>query len=128
MAQRMAGVATLTVGGNQMRLRGNFTVAHSVLERTMLAGQDGIHGYQELPKVPYIEGDLSTVPDFDVTTLDLFTDTTVVASLANGWNFQLSNATCKAGLEQNTRDGQVRARWEGLACRSWYQPPGPQLG
>jgi len=119
MAQRIAGIAFVTVDGQQLALRGNFTVSHSVLERTMLAGQDGIHGYQELPRVPYIEGDLSTVQDFDVTSLDGMTDVTVVAILANGWNFQLSSAICKAGLEQNTREGQVRARWEGLACRSW---------
>ena len=30
----------------------------------MIAGQDGVHGYQELPRVPYIEGDLSTMPGF----------------------------------------------------------------
>jgi hypothetical protein len=128
MAQRIAGVANWTVGNTHMSLRGNFTVSHSVLERTMLAGQDGIHGYQELPRVPYIEGDVSTVPEFDVTSLDHYTDTTVVAELANGWNFQLSGASCKAGLEQNTRDGQMRVRFEGLACRAWYQPPGPALG
>ena len=60
MAQRIAGIAFLTVDGDQMALRGNFTVSPSPVERTMLAGQDGVHGYQELPRVPYIEGDLST--------------------------------------------------------------------
>jgi hypothetical protein len=62
MAQRIAGIAFLTVDGDQMALRGNFTVSPSPVERTMIAGQDGVHGYQELPRVPYIEGDLSTVP------------------------------------------------------------------
>ena len=127
MAQRMAGVAYLYIDNQQMALRGNFTISHSVLERTMLAGQDGIHGYQELPRVPYIEGDISTVPEFDITTLDGMTNVTVVANLANGWNFQLTSAICKAGLEQNTRDGQSRVRWEGLACRSWSQGPPPPV-
>jgi hypothetical protein len=114
MAQKIAGVAWLTVAGVQMALRGNFTVSHSMVERTMLAGQDGIHGYQELPRVPYIEADLSTTPAFDITTLDQQTDITVVAQLANGWTFNMSDAICKAALEQNTRDGQVRVRWEGM--------------
>src|ERR1700751_5377991 len=114
MAQRIAGIAFLTVDGDQLALRGNFTVSPSPVERTMIAGQDGIHGYQELPRVPYIEADLSTTPAFDITTLDGQTDVTVVAQPANGWTFNMSDAICKAALEQNTRDGQVRVRWEGM--------------
>ena len=44
------------------------------------------------------------------------TDVTVVAQLANGKQYTLVGATCKAALEANTRDGQVRVRWEGLWC------------
>jgi hypothetical protein len=42
MAQRFAGVAFLSVDGNQLALRGNLTVSSSSLERTMIAGQDGV--------------------------------------------------------------------------------------
>ena len=117
MAQRIAGTAFLTVDGTQLSLRGNFTVSSSPIERTMIAGQDGVHGYQELPRVPYIEGDLSTVPGLLFETLEAQTDVTVIAQLANGMQYSLTGGTCKAGLENNTRDGQVRVRWEGLACQ-----------
>jgi Phage tail tube protein len=116
MAQRFAGVAYLTVDGDQLALRGNFTVSPSPVERTMVAGQDGVHGYQELPRVPYIEGDISTVPEINLEDLDGQTDVNVVAYLANGKHYSLVGATCKAALEANTRDGQVRVRWEGLWC------------
>jgi Phage tail tube protein len=116
MAQRIAGIAFLQVDGFQLALRGNFTVSPSAVERTMLAGQDGVHGYQELPRVPYIEGDLSTMPTISLEDLESETDVTVVAQLANGIQYTLVGATCKAGLEANTRDGQVRVRWEGLWC------------
>lgn len=116
MAQRFAGIAFLTVDGNQLALRGNFTVSPSAVERTMIAGQDGVHGYQELPRVPYIEGDISTIPGLSLESLEAETDSTVVAQLANNMQYTLSGATCKAGLEANTRDGQVRVRWEGLIC------------
>ena len=116
MAQRFAGIAFLMVNGNQLSLRGNFTVSPSPIERTMIAGQDGVHGYQELPRVPYIEGDISTVPGLNLTDLDGQTDVTVVAQLANGKQYTLASAACKAGLEANTRDGQARVRWEGLWC------------
>ena len=117
MAQRIAGIAFLSVDGQQLALRGNFTVSPSPLERTMLAGQDGIHGFQELPRVPYIEGDLSTVPGLLLEDLEAQVDVTVVAQLANGMQYSLTGGTCKGGFENNTRDGQVRVRWEGLACQ-----------
>ena len=125
MAQKFAGIAFLTVAGNQLRLRGNFTVSPSPVERTMIAGQDGVHGFQELPRVPYIEGDISTTPDMNLESLDGMTDVTVVAQLANGFSYSLISATCKAALEANTRDGQVRVRWEGIWCEeiSGGNPP-----
>lgn len=116
MAQKFAGIAFLMVAGNQLRLRGNFTVSPSPVERTMIAGQDGVHGYQELPRVPFIEGDISTTPDMRLEDIDGMTDVNVVAQLANGMTYQLISATCKAALEANTRDGQVRVRWEGIWC------------
>ena len=117
MAQRIAGLAFLSVDGTQLALRGNFVVSPSSVERNMLAGQDGVHGYQELPRVPWIEGDLSTVPGLLLEDLERETDVSVVAQLANGMQYTLTGGTCKAGLENQTRDGQVRVRWEGLACQ-----------
>lgn len=116
MAQRIAGIAFLTVDGEQMALRGNFTVSPSPVERTMIAGQDGVHGYQELPRVPYIEGDISTMPGFYLETMLDETDSTVIAQLANNMQYTLTGAVCKGGFENNTRDGQVRVRWEGVTC------------
>jgi len=116
VAQRFAGIAFLMVDGNQLALRGNFTVSPSPVERTMIAGQDGVHGFQELPRVPYIEGDISLVPEINLEDIDGQTDVTVVAQLANNKQYSLIGATCKAALEANTRDGQARVRWEGLWC------------
>jgi hypothetical protein len=116
MAQRFAGIAVLKVDGRQYALRGNFTVSPTAFERTMIAGQDGIHGYQELPRVPYIEGDISTMPDLSLEALASQINVNVIAQLANGLQYSLEGATCKGGFDNNTRDGQVRVRWEGLVC------------
>jgi hypothetical protein len=104
------------VDGAQLPLRGNFTVSPSAVERTMIAGQDGVHGFQELPRVPYIEGDISLTPEVNLEDLEDQTDVTVIAQLANGKQYTLAGATCKSALEGNTRDGQARVRWEGLWC------------
>lgn len=116
MAQRFAGTAFVMVDGTQYPLRGNFTVSPSMVERVMVAGQDGVHGYQELPRVPYIEGDISTTPGLLLEDLEAQVDSTVVAQLANRMQYTLVQATCRAGFEDNTRDGQVRVRWEGMFC------------
>jgi len=116
MAQRVAGTAFLMINGDQLALRGNFTVSPTSVERTMLAGQDGVHGFQELPRVPWIEGDITTMPDIFLEDLELETNVTVVAQLANHMQYTLIGATCKAGNDINTRDGITRVRWEGLFC------------
>jgi hypothetical protein len=116
MAQKIAGTAYLFVAGRPVALRGNFVVSPTAVERTMLAGQDGIHGYQELPRVPFIEGDISTMPNVPLATFERDTDIKVTAQLANGFQYQLAGATCKAGYENNTREGQCRIRWEGILC------------
>ena len=60
---------------------------------------------------------MSTVQSLNLEDLELQVDSTVVAQLANGKQYTLINATCKAGFEANTRDGQVRVRWEGVGCQ-----------
>jgi hypothetical protein len=112
--QRIAGIAYLKVDGNQMALRGNFTVSPTTLERTMIAGQDGVHGYQELPRVPFIEGDISLMPNLNLMDLQGQVGVTVIAQLANQKQYTLGQAICKSGFDANTRDGQARVRWEGI--------------
>jgi len=116
MAQAVAGTAFFKVNGNQLPLRGNFTVSSSPIERTMLAGQDYIHGYQELPRVPWIEGDVTTTQELSLEVLDAMVDVTVTAELINGKVYVLKEAACKSAFENNTREGQIRVRFEGTSC------------
>jgi hypothetical protein len=116
MAQRIAGIAFLKVDGDLYPLRGNFTVSPSALERAGIAGQDYVHGYSELPRVPYIEGDVSTVPELSTENVESIVNSTVTAELANGKTYVLREAWCRAALELNTREGQMRLRFEGVSC------------
>ena len=120
----IAGTAYLKIDGNQVALKGNLTVSGSAWERTGIAGQDNVHGYQELPRVPYIEADVSTVPA-QITTeeLDLLTDVTVQADLVNGFTYVLRNAWTKGPIEINAADGQFRIRFEGLDCDEFQGAP-----
>lgn len=111
---RIAGVAYVKINGRQYPLRGNLTVSPSPTERTGIAGQDGVHGYAENPRVPYIEGDFSLTPDLSIEEVQAITDATVQADLANNKSYVGRNCWCKAALELNTHDGQVRIRFESL--------------
>jgi hypothetical protein len=112
----IAGTAFLKYDGGFLPLKGNLTVSGSPVERTGIAGQDGVHGYQELPRVPYIEGDISTQPTVSMDTLEAIINATVTAELVNGNTYVLKTAWCKGPLEINTHDGQSRIRSEGVNC------------
>lgn len=116
MAQRIAGVAFFKVDGNILPLRGGFTVSPSVVTREGIAGQDYIHGYSEMPRVPSIVGDVSTVPELFMEALENMTNVTVTAELANGKVYVLREAWCKSALENATREGQMRVSFEGVSC------------
>lgn len=111
---RIAGVAYLKVNGKQYPLRGNLTVSPSPTERAGIAGQDGVHGYSENPRVPYIEGDFSTIPGLSIEEIQNIEDATVQAELANNKTYVGRNCWCKSALEINTHEGMFRARFESF--------------
>jgi len=116
MAHRIAGIAFWMVDGVQLAVRGNLEVMPSRQERTGIAGQDSIHGYSELPIVPFISGDVSTIEGTSVEDIDAVTDSTITAELANGTVFVLRNAWRAERSTVNTRDGQFNVRFEGMSC------------
>lgn len=111
---RVAGTAYLKADGQQFNLVGNFTVSPSLVVRAMLAGQDGVHGFSEMPRVPFIEGDIRLPPGLFVKDLDAMTDVTVTAELANGTTATLQHACTTADSSITTAAGTVRVRWEGF--------------
>jgi Phage tail tube protein len=116
MTDRIAGVGSLTVDGVQIATRANLTVSPDPVEREMLAGQDRVHGYREMPRVPYIETDSSLQVDFPIESLILMINVTVIADLADGRIFVLREGVYKAPTEINTHDGQFKIRFEGVSC------------
>jgi len=116
MAQRIAGTAFLKVDGSIYPLRGNFTVSPSSLERAGISGQDFVHGFSEMPRVPFIEGDVSLVPNLSMDDVEGVINATVTAELNNGKVYVLREAWCRSALELNTREGQTRVRFEGISC------------
>lgn len=116
MGQRFAGIAYVKVDGVQYDLRGSFTVSPSSTKRDGIAGQDGVHGFKEEPRVPFIKGDLSTTAGLSIKQLDAMTNSTVTANLANGKSYVLRGAWTVSAHEIDTGEGKVAVEWQGLSC------------
>ena len=112
----IAGVGSLTLDGSQLAIKAAMTIAPDSLEREGIAGQDRVHGYKEMPRVPYIEAELSLQHMQSVGDMILVTDSTLVAQLADGRTYALRNCWYVGKTEIATADGQWRARFEGMSC------------
>ncbi len=111
------GIAYLKADGRQYDLRGNFTVSPDMTEREGIAGQDGVHGFLERPRVPFISGDITDSAGLSLADLRAITDATVTAELATGKVYVLRGAWTSDAHEINTGDGQISVKFEGLSCR-----------
>ena len=116
MGQKFAGTAFVKAGGKQYDLRGSFIVSPSSVKREGVAGQDGVHGFIETPRVPFIKGELSTTGGLTVAELDAMVDVTVTAELANGKAYVLSEAWTESAHEIDTAAGKVGVNWMGTSC------------
>ena len=114
--RRIAGVAYIFVDGAQYPLRGDLTVSTDTLEREGVAGMDGVHGFTETPRVPWIEGAISDLGGLSLMALQAMCDVTVTVELANGKVYVLRNAWTSTAREFNAADGQATVRFEGMSA------------
>jgi len=59
---------------------------------------------------------VSLVPELSMEDVANIVNSTVTAELANGKTYVLREAWCRSAFELNTREGQTRIRFEGIAC------------
>lgn len=115
MAQnRVSGIAFLKVNGQQYDLKGKWKYMVNKVKREPIVGQDGVHGYKEMPEAPYISGDLTDMPGTKVKRLEGITDATITLELANGKTVLLSNAFWVDSSEVDTEEGTYPCKFVGL--------------
>lgn len=119
MSQRFAGVAYVNVDGDPVSVRGNLTIHAATFSRTGIAGQDGVHGFSEVPTVPAIEMDLSMREGVSAEDIQALDDSTVVAETASGKVYTLRNAWKAGVFDLNTAEGSVRVRFEGMGIQEF---------
>lgn len=111
----IGGRITVTVDGNLLSVRGNVTtnIGQTAVRETQ-SGVNGPEGFTEQVAVPFIQMDVTEIPEFDLAKLNGVIDGTVNAELADGRTLVLRNATQVGELEHNTDDGSVGSvRFEG---------------
>jgi Phage tail tube protein len=114
---RIGGTLSFLVDGNQYEARGNFQVLGMVVERTGVAGQDGVHGYIEVPIVPHITGEISIGNFLSIGVLEQFTQSTIQINLANGHTYVLTQAWYKGGSVIDAHDGKVPVTFQGMTIQ-----------
>lgn len=112
---RIAGTAFLKVDGEQFALRGSLTISIDAFERAGVAGVDGVHGYTEIPRVPFIEGEFSDIRGLSIRRLSDICNATVTAETLNGKTYLLRNAWTSTARELNGTEGTVTVRFEGMS-------------
>jgi hypothetical protein len=110
----IAGVAYLKVDGTQYALKGNLTISIGPFARTGVAGLDGVHGYTEQPRVPFISAEFSDIGGMSLVALQAVCNSTITTELINGKVYLLRNAWTSDAQELNGAEGTVTVKFEGL--------------
>lgn len=114
MANAIGGTAYFKVDGRQFSLRGNLQVSIATSLRTGVAGEDGPHGFTEAPRMPFFQGDFSTLGDMSIEEIQAIDEATVTCELNNGKTYVLERAWCASAIEINTAQGQFQLKFEGM--------------
>lgn len=118
MAARKFGTIELKIDGEMYSAKGSFTYGLGKPEREAVVGHDAVHGFKELPTVPFVEGEITDSSELSLDKLSAVVDGTVTLSLANGKVIVLRNAWSvnKDGLTASTEEGAIPVRFEGMAA------------
>lgn len=110
------GIIFLKINGDLLRAKGSFTYNLGQPLREAIVGHDGVHGYRETPRVPFIEGEITDGADVDVAALQNLTDATVQLELNNGKVIVLRDAWFAGEGNAQTEEGNISARFEGMSA------------
>lgn len=102
----IAGTITVTIDGVPYAISGSCRYQLSAPTRETLKGQDGVHGFKEMPNEGHISFSGRDSGAVSISTLNGVTGSTVVAALANGKVIIATNAWRDGDpAEVNTEDG-----------------------
>lgn len=114
MAQRRAGILFVKIDGIQYDAKGSFNYNLGANKREGIVGADKVHGYKEMPQIPFIEGEFTDSQTLDLSKLLNVTSATITLELANGKIFVLREAWYAGDGNVGSEDGNIAVRFEGV--------------
>ncbi len=112
---RVGGIIFVKVDGAQYRAKGSWTYNIGQGKREGIVGADGVHGYKEMPQIPFIEGSITDDAAISLENFLNTTEATIVLELANGKIITLRDAWFAGDGNVSTEEGELEARFEGLS-------------
>jgi len=113
---RVGGIINLKINGQLYKAKGAFDYDLGIAKKEGIVGMDKVHGYKEIPVVPYIEGSITDDSNISFEQLAKTTEATITLELANGKTIVLRNGWWASNSKGNTEEGEIEARFEGLSA------------
>ena len=112
MAKRVGGILSLTLNGEVLKAKGEFTFRESGPKRNPVTNEDGSIDFTEEPMAGYIEGEITCDGSFQPRVIRDAKDASVVARLNNGQSVAAHEAFQTAEGVLNSREGNMGIRFE----------------
>lgn len=116
MAQPVFGIAQIQVNGEIYNAKGNFTYHLGEPQREAVVGADRVHGYKEMPRAPFLEGEFTDRGDLSTTELATLRDATITVQLRNGKTLVYREAWYAGSGERQTEEGNMNVRFEAVSA------------
>ncbi len=116
MSKRVGGIIFIKVDGVQQRAKGSWTYNLGLGKKEGIVGADGVHGYKEMPQVPFIEGAITDSGDISSQDIMNVKDATITIDLANGKTVVLKDAWFAGEGNVTTEEGEIESRFEGMSA------------
>ncbi|CAI1756908.1 phage tail tube protein [Serratia proteamaculans] len=110
---RLAGTAYVTTDGVTVMVAGQFKYSPGKVERSTLTGMDGVHGYKEKPRAPFISYQARDSGGTSIAQINDSTNVSVVVELANGKTIIGENMWSVNTQDVDSEEAVFDVRWEG---------------
>jgi hypothetical protein len=114
--KRVGGIISLKVDGDMYFAKGDFTYNLGLPKKEGIVGSDRVHGYKEVPQIPFIEGEITDRQEMSLETLMGIKDSTITLELANSKVIVLREAWNASEGTGNPGEGHLGVRFEGMSA------------
>ena len=114
MSEVVAGALSFQLNGAVYRMKGSWTYNLGRVKRDAIVGHDSVHGFKEMPQVPFMEGAVTDGRSLALDDLLDFADGTCTLHLRNGKVIELRNGWYAGEGTVDTEESEIAVRFEGL--------------